>query len=428
MKSNANKSRCDRTPWIVGLMFVLCLPLTLSAQESTSNNSDQIGLREALAYLSQKHKVYFSYDIESLSDMVVAKSDLAPKNVKKALSQILDETDLLSKSVGKNNYVIYKNRDFAAFKPTDGSVKLSEKILPKEIPTTKIKKPGPTIKTLEIGAVQKVEREERTITGDVADEQGTPLIGVAIVVQDHPGLGTATDLDGKFSLRIPDENVTLILTYIGYRQVTEFVEDQLHLSIVMSPDFQTLDEVVVVGFGTQKKRFTTGAISKVDSEELENVAQTTVESSLQGKIAGVMVTTSDAMAGSPVTVRIRGTSSIVASSEPLYVVDGIPVVSGNYSKNNASSWRLATAHESNALSQLNPSDIESIEVLKDASAAAIYGSRGANGVVLITTKRGQAGKTKFDVGYQTGFFKGDQSNRNVGRSDLSTAGSRSLDK
>lgn len=155
----------------------------------------------------------------------------------------------------------------------------------------------------------------------------------------------------------------------------------------------------------KKKRFTTGAISKVNSEELENLAQTTIEGSLQGKIAGVQVTTSDAMAGSPVTIRIRGTSSIVASSEPLYVVDGVPVVSGNFSYNNASNWRIATAHESNALSQLNPADIESIEILKDASAAAIYGSRGANGVVLITTKRGKEGKTKFDVNFQTGFSK-----------------------
>ena len=109
---------------------------------------------------------------------------------------------------------------------------------------------------------------------------------------------------------------------------------------------------MVVGFGTQKKRFTTGAISKMDGDDLQNATQTTVEGALQGRVAGVQVTTSDAMAGSPVTIRIRGTSSIVASSEPLYVVDGVPVVTGNYSKNNASTWRLATAHESNALAQL----------------------------------------------------------------------------
>ena len=173
----------------------------------------------------------------------------------------------------------------------------------------------------------------------------------------------------------------------------------------MYTDFETLEEVVVVGFGTQKKRFTTGAVTKVKGDDLQNSNQSTLENSLQGRVAGVQVTASDGMAGSPVTVRIRGTSSIVASSEPLYVVDGIPVVSGNYSLNDASNWRLATAHESNALAQLNPADIESIEILKDASAAAIYGSRGANGVVLITTKKGKQGKTKFSVGYQSGFSK-----------------------
>ena len=115
-----------------------------------------------------------------------------------------------------------------------------------------------------------------------------------------------------------------------------------------------------MGFGTQKKKFTTGAISKIKGDAIENAVQSTFDGALQGRVSGVQVITSNAMAGSPVTIRVRGTSSIQASSEPLYVVDGVPVVSGNFSRNNASNWRLATANESNALVQLNPADIESI--------------------------------------------------------------------
>ena len=246
---------------------------------------------------------------------------------------------------------------------------------------------------------------QKTVTGQVLDEFNEPMIGVSVVLKSDPTKGTSTDIDGTYTLTVPSEESELVFSYIGYRTEEVSVSGKTAVDLQMSEDLQTLDEVIVVGFGTQKKRFTTGAISKVDGEDIQNSSQTTVEGALQGRIAGVQITTSDAMAGSPVTVRIRGTSSIVASSEPLYVVDGVPVVSGNYSKNNASTWRLATAHESNALAQLNPADIESIEILKDASAAAIYGSRGANGVVLITTKRGKEGRTKFDVGFQSGFSK-----------------------
>lgn len=244
-----------------------------------------------------------------------------------------------------------------------------------------------------------------TISGTITSEDGEAIFGAAIVIKGDEGKGTFSDMDGSYTLKLPNAEQTLIIRYLGYQSLEIEVKGRSQIDIVLYSDLQTLDEVIVVGFGTQKKRFTTGAISKVNGEDLQNATQTTVEGALQGRVAGVQVTTSDAMAGSPVTIRIRGTSSIVASSEPLYVVDGVPVVSGNFSKNNASSWRLATAHESNALSQLNPADIESIEILKDASAAAIYGSRGANGVVLITTKGGRKGKTRFNVGYQSGFSK-----------------------
>ena len=370
--------------------------------------ASEISLMDVLATLSVQYDVYFSYDIEAIKLYKLNNFDANNGSLENQLNAILENTDLNYKKVGEKNYVVFKtitkkvNQNKTSRNNSPQPISKSRPSLA-QIPHSN--RPV-AITPIKISAVNNpLKIKNITVTGLVVDETDQPMIGVTVYTKENNGLGTTTDFEGNFSLNLPDLNQTLVFSYVGYQTKEIPLDGQNKLNIQMSPDLQTLDEVVIVGFGTQKKRFTTGAISKVNSEELENLAQTTIEGSLQGKIAGVQVTTSDAMAGSPVTIRIRGTSSIVASSEPLYVVDGVPVVSGNFSYNNASNWRIATAHESNALSQLNPADIESIEILKDASAAAIYGSRGANGVVLITTKRGKEGKTKFDVNFQTGFSK-----------------------
>ena len=378
-------------------------------QEFTSNDlqyelivtNNKVSLPDALVSLSEKYDVYFSYDIKELEGYEIQASFLNGSDFKTIIKSICSVHNLKYERVGKNNYVIFKNQEILSQHLSDlGSlpkIQLNHKNPRQEITTA-------TLNTLDLpSASPSYEVQQVFINGTIIDEIGQPMIGVAISIKENPTVGTISDIDGKWSLEVPTGNETLMFSYLGYKTLEINIEGNKEINVQLEPNLQTLDEVVVVGFGTQKKRYTTGAISKIDSDELLNSTQTTVESSLQGKIAGVMVTTSDAMAGSPVSVRIRGTSSIVASSEPLYVVDGVPVVSGNFSHNDASSWRLATAHESNALAQLNPNDIESIEVLKDASAAAIYGSRGANGVVLITTKRGKEGKTKYDVSLHNGF-------------------------
>lgn len=371
-----------------------------------ADEKESIPLTSALTTLSRKYEVYFSYDLAAVKDYEVAKNKAKGKNVEEALTNVLVDTPLKYKKIGTKNYVVFKQKKKVntRHKPAPTTTLSLQK--EEEEPNSLMQnKTIASLSNLKQTTIESIKIKKVTVNGQVIDETNQPMIGVTVFVKDQPGVGTTTDFDGNFSLSLPDLNQILVFSYVGYQSKELALKGQNNLNIQLAQDLQTLDEVVVVGFGTQKKRFTTGAISKVNSEDLENLAQTTVESSLQGKIAGVQVTTSDAMAGSPVTIRIRGTSSIVASSEPLYVVDGIPVVSGNFSHNNASSWRLATAHESNALSQLNPADIESIEILKDAAAAAIYGSRGANGVVLITTKRGKEGKTKFDVSIQSGFSK-----------------------
>lgn len=369
--------------------------------------AEKTSLISVLNQLATKHNIYFSYDIQALEKVtVVADQAVEARSAEQALQILLKETPLDFKKVGANNYVIFQARkrlsknqkrlDRSDKKKSLSVRKLNRK---KKQPALMVNSESPAVKPV------ITPKKEKLITGVVVDEGGQPLIGATIQSQKNPGIGAVTELDGSFQLDLPSLNDSLVISYTGYKTAILAIAGQSNLTISLEPDFHTIDEVVVVGFGTQKKRFTTGAISKVKGEDLQNATQTTIEGALQGRVAGVQVTTSDAMAGSPVTIRIRGTSSIVASSEPLYVVDGVPVVSGNYSENNANTWRLATAHESNALSQLNPADIESIEILKDASAAAIYGSRGANGVVLITTKRGKSGRTKFDIGYQHGFSK-----------------------
>ena len=398
---------------IAGLLFAqnALVASTIPDYSSHADGKEASGsLISALADLSKKYDVYFSYDVSLVENYSIPKKEEEITGLEEELTYLLQHTFLTFKKLSLKNYVIFKKGNTTTKAPISLTNDI-HKPVPRSTPTKKIKQlpqqesKTATSVTIETPSVAPIPVPKITLTGVVRDEFEEPMIGVTIIIKDNPNIGTTTDYDGRFTLDVPDMDQVLVYSYIGYQTKELPLGNELEVVVQLIPDLQTLDEVVIVGFGTQKKRFTTGAISKVNSEELENLTQTTVESSLQGKIAGVQVTTSDAMAGSPVTIRIRGTSSIVASSEPLYVVDGVPVVTGNFSHNNASSWRLATAHDSNALSQLNPSDIESIEVLKDASAAAIYGSRGANGVVLITTKRGKQGKTKFDVGIQTGFSK-----------------------
>ena len=212
------------------------------------------------------------------------------------------------------------------------------------------------------------QKDIRGIVKDASD--GEAMIGVTVIVKEDNTVGTSTDIDGNFSLLVP-ENATLIFSYTGYVSQEIVVGEQTELDVNMNESLNELDEVVVVGYGTQKKSVVTGAISKVKSDVLENMPVTRIENSLLGRTSGVRVTTNSGQPGAGSVVRIRGTTT-TGDSNPLYVVDGVPVEGG--------------------IDYLSQSDIESIEVLKDASAG-IYGARAANGVILITTKKGKAGQT-----------------------------------
>lgn len=235
----------------------------------------------------------------------------------------------------------------------------------------------------------------RTITGRVSDaETNEPLIGVNILIKGTTS-GSVTDFDGNYTITA-DPGDILIFSYLSY-QTTEFkVQNQAVLNVNLESDAQALDEVVVVGYGTSKRSDVTGSLSSISSEDLREVPVTGLDQAILGRAAGVQVTQNSGAPGGGVSIRVRGIGSTF-TAEPLYVIDGIPVVNDNSSSRNQYDGVEGTVQSSNTLNTINPNDIESIEILKDASATAIYGARGANGVVLITTKRGKAGRSKISL-------------------------------
>ncbi|CAI2766543.1 SusC/RagA family TonB-linked outer membrane protein [Flavobacterium collinsii] len=214
--------------------------------------------------------------------------------------------------------------------------------------------------------------QDITVSGTINDESGMPVPGASILLKGTTK-ATASDFDGKFQIQVPSDG-TLTITFIGYAPVYEAVNGRTKISIKLIPESQSLNEVVVVGYGTQKKSVVTGAISSVKSADLEKVPNGRVEQSLQGRVAGVSVAATSGQPGSASKVRVRGVTTFrEGGNDPLWVVDGIAV-------------------DANAIGFINQSDIESIEVLKDAASAAIYGTRAATGVILVTTKKGKSGK------------------------------------
>ncbi len=239
--------------------------------------------------------------------------------------------------------------------------------------------------------------QQRTISGKVTSlEEGSPLPGVNVVLKGTTA-GTVTDIDGNFSLSVPSEGGTLVFSFIGLATEEVEVGARSVIDVQMSPDIEQLSEVVIVGYGSTLKKELTGSIATVGAEQIEKLPTLTPDQALQGLASGVFVSAQSGAPGGGVNIRVRGQTSINAGNDPLYVIDGIIVQSGDITQNTFG------GSDQNALNSLNPQDIESIEVLKDAASTAIYGARAANGVVLITTKRGKPGKAKIDARYWTGW-------------------------
>lgn len=238
----------------------------------------------------------------------------------------------------------------------------------------------------------KQTAQVQPIKGSVVDETGQPVIGANIVVEGTTN-GTITDREGTFSLQAP-EKASLHISYIGYLDQQVKVGNQTMLRIILKEDTQTLDEVVVVGYGTMKKSDITGSVASVRLDDLKQGASTSVDQMLLGKSAGVNVVQSSGEPGGGFSVNIRGASSINGGVSPLYVIDGVPIDNSRPISQGSIVGFSDNRSPRNPMSSINPADIESLEILKDASATAIYGSRGANGVILITTKSGKSEKMR----------------------------------
>ena len=240
---------------------------------------------------------------------------------------------------------------------------------------------------ISIAGMQMLSAQTKSISGTVTNsEDGDSMPGVSVMVKGTT-LGAVTNLNGYFELNVPNDAKTLVFSFIGMKNLEIEIGNQTSFKVSMESDVISVDEVVVVGYGTQKKRELTGSISQVKGDDLANLATPSFESQLAGRSAGVQVTAANGVLGEAPRIRIRGIGSITSGTYPLIVVDGMPVFTGD----------VGGYASTNAMADINPADIESVEILKDGSATAIYGSRAANGVILITTKKGTKGT--FNVSY-----------------------------
>lgn len=309
-----------------------------------------VSIESAFLAIESQTDFLFLYDKLDLPSAQLVTVNLKNATIDEALQQIFQDKPL-SYKIFKKNIVIKK-----------------KEIKSEEAPVAPTNRP----------AIVQV------LNGKVTDEKGEGLPGVNIVIK-GTSKGATTSVSGDYQIDITDKSAILVFSFVGYLTQEIEVGNKTNLDVVLKTDDKALEEVVVVGYGTQKKSDLTGAISSIKSEDLKKLPTTSFDQAIQGRAAGVQVTQGSSAPGGRVSIRIRGGNSLSSGNEPLYVIDGYPITAGGTAGGNGAGQ--------NPLASINPSDIASMEILKDASATAIYGSRGANGVVLVTTKRGKAGKT-----------------------------------
>lgn len=244
--------------------------------------------------------------------------------------------------------------------------------------------------------------QSANLNGKITDQKGSPLIGATIRFENAAG-GAISDVDGKFSLKVKPGSYKILVTYLGFENYTQTIaiedNETKNLNIVMQPKESTIKEVVAVGYGTRIKQDITGSVASVKGKEIAELPTQSFETALQGKAAGVQVVSGSGIAGSPSIVRVRGVASISAGGDPLYIVDGVAINQDYFSRGNAG------AMNQNPLATINPMDIETVDILKDAAATAIYGARGANGVIIITTKKAKKPGWNFEFNTRVGTSK-----------------------
>lgn len=245
--------------------------------------------------------------------------------------------------------------------------------------------------------------QTKTITGKVTDDKGIPVQGATVVAKGSKA-GTSTNANGAFSLNVPENTYALTVTSIGYTEQDVSILNQTTVTVSLVSTTQSLNDVVVIGYGTARRKDLTGAVASIQAKNFNQGQIAAPDALLQNKVAGVEVSTSSGQPGSSTTIRVRGTNSILNTGNPLIVVDGVELDGRDATPalTLGGSLPFGTVPPTNPLTYINPYDIQQIEVLKDASAAAIFGSRGANGVIVITTKKGAAGAPKLEFGTSFG--------------------------
>ncbi|HEY6901728.1 MAG TPA: TonB-dependent receptor plug domain-containing protein, partial [Puia sp.] len=240
---------------------------------------------------------------------------------------------------------------------------------------------------------QVLAQSTKTITGTVTDAGGAPVAAASVTVKGS-NRGTSTGADGTFSISVASDARTLVISAVNFTTLELNIQNKTSLgAVALQPANQNLNEVVVVGYGTARKTNVTGAVATINGDKVADRPFTSVDKTLQGAVAGVQVASTSGAPGSNTDIRIRGIGSISAGASPIWVIDGLIVTTGDLTVNTTTA---------NILSSLNPDDIESISVLKDAAATSIYGSRAGNGVILVTTKKGRSGKTRFNAVAEVG--------------------------
>jgi len=327
------------------LLFFLLTNVHADNMQRVDVKLNNISLREFFSYIEKNYPYTFMYDNTEIND----KERISVNERNQPITNVLS-------SVLKDKGINYEIQGY--------QIILSKKDV---IDQSDVRQAG-----------------RKTVTGKVLDENGDPVIGANIVEKGTTN-GTVTNIDGDFTLTV-ENSAVIQISYIGYLVQEVNSTGRNSVNIVLQEDSKTLDEIVVVGYGTMRKRDLTGSVSSIKSEDIQRSPVTSLDQAIQGKAAGVQVSQASSAPGGRVLIRVRGGNSLSSSNEPLYVVDGFPVSAGGSAGGNGTAQ--------NPLATLNTADIASIEILKDASATAIYGARGANGVVLITTKRGDIGRPR----------------------------------
>ncbi|NJK98385.1 MAG: TonB-dependent receptor, partial [Bacteroidales bacterium] len=337
----------------LSIVFLLVGVLQASASLYSQNTRLNISLREksikdVFREIEKQSQFHFLYNDDFVDLDRVVSLDMSGSNVEEIL-QILFEKANVTFRVLENNLIVITPAEIAAY-------------------------------------------QQPRITGVVTDAStGEPLPGVNVIVEGTT-IGVVTDIDGRYSIDVPSTDKTLVFSYIGYTSERIAIEGKNQIDIMLVADIQALEEVVVVGYGVQRRADVTGAAARLTEANMNKAVATSPVEMMQGRISGVNISQNNGEPGGGMSVRIRGSHSIRSGQEPLYVVDGVPLDNADLTPAGGSASGISGSANKNPISFLNPDDIESIDVLKDASSTAIYGARGANGVVLITTKKGKLGE------------------------------------